>query len=306
LSHRRPSRRRLHASEHAPAGPGSSLAAAPAEAGCPSLRFFLPNQSNKPDAGLDGGAPLSELQARLAAATGVPASRQELLSGFPPRPLPLGDAGAPLASLGLANGDTITVREAAGSSGGAPPPAAEAPGGAAAAAGAPPAAAVSQEDAELARALAASLSDLHHPRAAAAPAPPAAAASSSAPPPAATSTGPAPTSVRLPDGSCVVRCARAPELRRVIASAVAADPETYSEAFLGRPNPEYQAWIQGKDRWGGAIELAILSGHYGREIAAYDISTQRCDVYGSDCSYGERIMLLYDGLHYECARFASP
>lgn len=30
----------------------------------------------------------------------------------------------------------------------------------------------------------------------------------------------------------------------------------------------------------GAIELAILSDYYGREIAAYDIQTKRCDVYG--------------------------
>jgi hypothetical protein len=28
---------------------------------------------------------------------------------------------------------------------------------------------------------------------------------------------------------------------------------------------------------GGGIELAILSAHYGREIAAFDIRTKRCD-----------------------------
>lgn len=30
----------------------------------------------------------------------------------------------------------------------------------------------------------------------------------------------------------------------------------------------------------GAIELSILSEYYGREIAAYDIQTTRCDLYG--------------------------
>lgn len=30
----------------------------------------------------------------------------------------------------------------------------------------------------------------------------------------------------------------------------------------------------------GAIELSILSEYYGREIAAYDIQTMRCDLYG--------------------------
>lgn len=30
----------------------------------------------------------------------------------------------------------------------------------------------------------------------------------------------------------------------------------------------------------GAIELSILVDYYGREIAAYDIQTSRCDLYG--------------------------
>jgi hypothetical protein len=41
-------------------------------------------------------------------------------------------------------------------------------------------------------------------------------------------------------------------------------------------------WIQESDKWGGAIELALLSQHYSREIAAYDIQTKRCDLYGQD------------------------
>ena len=40
------------------------------------------------------------------------------------------------------------------------------------------------------------------------------------------------------------------------------------------------SWITKPDKWGGAIELSILCRHYQREIAAYDIRTQRCDVYG--------------------------
>jgi hypothetical protein len=30
----------------------------------------------------------------------------------------------------------------------------------------------------------------------------------------------------------------------------------------------------------GAIELSLLADYYGREIAAYDIQTMRCDLYG--------------------------
>lgn len=33
----------------------------------------------------------------------------------------------------------------------------------------------------------------------------------------------------------------------------------------------------------GAIELSILADYYGREIAAYDIQTTRCDLYGQVC-----------------------
>lgn len=81
----------------------------------------------------------------------------------------------------------------------------------------------------------------------------------------------------------------------------------------------------------GAIELSILSEYYGREIAAYDIQTSRCDLYGqvSDLSspyllvpnlliylsvlhfltqeknYSERAMLIYDGLHYDALAVSS-
>ncbi|KAH9651726.1 OVARIAN TUMOR DOMAIN-containing deubiquitinating enzyme 2 [Citrus sinensis] len=66
----------------------------------------------------------------------------------------------------------------------------------------------------------------------------------------------------------------------VIAATVASDPVKYSEAFLGKSNQEYCSWIQDPEKWGGAIELSILADYYGREIAAYDIQTTRCDLYG--------------------------
>nr|GMD53202.1 stress response protein NST1-like [Ipomoea batatas] len=92
---------------------------------------------------------------------------------------------------------------------------------------------------------------------------------------------------------------KAPELRQVIAAAVASDPTKYSEAFLGKPNQEYCEWILNPEKWGGAIELSILAEFYGREIAAYDIQTTRCDLYGQENNYHERVMLIYDGLHYD-------
>ncbi|TXG67772.1 hypothetical protein EZV62_009047 [Acer yangbiense] len=118
---------------------------------------------------------------------------------------------------------------------------------------------------------------------------------------------------------------KAPELRQVIAATVVSDPIKYSKAFLGKPKEEYCSWILDSEKWGvgasstpivgnlliycadfylifcgeGAIELSILADYYGREIAAYDIQTIRCDLYGQEKKYLERVMLIYDGLHYD-------
>ena len=48
-----------------------------------------------------------------------------------------------------------------------------------------------------------------------------------------------------------------------------------------------------------------LCRHFGREIAAHDIQTKRCDVYGSGEGYQERVMLIYNGLHYDALAHAG-
>eukprot|EP00883_Tetradesmus_obliquus_P014352 jgi/Sobl393_1/7395/SZX61668.1 len=300
---------------------------------------------------------ISQLQQQIEEKLGVPVHLQELLGGFPPKQLQITDPAATLSSVGIANGDSLTVRQAAAPA--EPPAATPAASGAAAGLGleAVEAAAAAaggdgyamddeDEDAQLAAAIAASLQD-SQPAAATTAAPPAAAAtaaaaarlaaaprppqpSSSKPAPAAGQTpsgaAPAPTSVRLADGSCVVRriipsdnsClftavgyvmehdrGRAAALRQVIAEVVAADPVTYNDGFLGKTNEEYCEWITNKKNWGGGIELAILSAHYGREIAAFDIRTKRCDRYGESEGYAERVLLIYDGLHYDAMAVAA-
>lgn len=56
------------------------------------------------------------------------------------------------------------------------------------------------------------------------------------------------------------RCRRARlHCRRVVAQAVADDPFTYNEGFLGKANEGYQKWIVDPKRWGGAIELSIFA-----------------------------------------------
>jgi ubiquitin thioesterase OTU1 len=47
-------------------------------------------------------------------------------------------------------------------------------------------------------------------------------------------------------------------------------------------NPKYCAWITTPSTWGGGIELAILASHYRREIAAWNLETGACHVFGED------------------------
>ncbi|CAN4102713.1 unnamed protein product [Withania somnifera] len=77
------------------------------------------------------------------------------------------------------------------------------------------------------------------------------------------------------------------------------DPTKYSGAFLGKPNKEYCICLLAVLKLSCAIELSILADYYGQEIAAYDILTTRCDLYGQGKNYKERVMLIYDGLHHD-------
>jgi ubiquitin thioesterase OTU1 len=81
----------------------------------------------------------------------------------------------------------------------------------------------------------------------------------------------------------------------VIATAVQSSPGEWSEAVLGKAPSAYCDWIALPSSWGGAIELSILSRHFGREIAAFDIQTERCDVYGQGAGFSERVLVVYDG-----------
>ncbi|KAK3931134.1 Ubiquitin thioesterase OTU1 [Frankliniella fusca] len=88
-------------------------------------------------------------------------------------------------------------------------------------------------------------------------------------------------------------------MRKIIAEAVRSDPETYSEAILGKPNKDYCSWIQKPDSWGGAIELSILSNFYGIEMAVVDTINAIVNRFGEDKSFAHRIFLIFDGIHYD-------
>ncbi|PNW79281.1 hypothetical protein CHLRE_09g409050v5 [Chlamydomonas reinhardtii] len=331
-----------------------------------SLTLRCRGPSGQATVSVDAASPIADFLALLAEKTGVPAACIEILSGFPPKQIQVPSEGA-VSALGLANGDTLTVRQGAAP---ALPPAAALPpvapqsepsssgAGAAthsAAAGAGAGALggfadMEDEDEMLARAIAASLESQQSgagagasgagvsgagpaatPRPAGAAPGAALAAPSSGAPRSVTNApagGPAPSSVPVPggDGSCVVRrvvdsdnsClfnavgyvmegsrSTAARLRRVVADAVRSDPFTFNEGFLGKAVEVYCDWIQQPDKWGGAIELFILAQHYKREIAAFDIRTKRCDIYGQDKGYPDRVLLIYDGLHYDALAVAA-
>ncbi|CAK9294748.1 unnamed protein product [Gordionus sp. m RMFG-2023] len=82
-------------------------------------------------------------------------------------------------------------------------------------------------------------------------------------------------------------------------------------AILGKPNSEYARWILSHQSWGGAVEIALLSRHFRVEITVVDIRNCRLERFGQEAGYTERILLLYDGIHYdplvmECQTFRLP
>lgn len=88
-------------------------------------------------------------------------------------------------------------------------------------------------------------------------------------------------------------------IRQLIAGVVKSDPQTYSNAFLGRSNSSYCSWIMQDETWGGAIEISILSKHYQVEIDVVDTQSCRIDRFGEDLHYDKRVLILYDGVHYD-------
>lgn len=89
------------------------------------------------------------------------------------------------------------------------------------------------------------------------------------------------------------------DMRELIAGIVLSDPETWNQAILGMENEKYVEKIMQPNTWGGSIELSILAANYGCEIAAWDVSANRVNIFGQGCGYSKRIYVLYDGVHYD-------
>lgn len=61
------------------------------------------------------------------------------------------------------------------------------------------------------------------------------------------------------------------ELRSLVAGAIQADPDTYSQVVLEQKPDDYCRWIQTPDAWGGFIEMGILAKHFDIEICSIDV-----------------------------------
>ena len=105
------------------------------------------------------------------------------------------------------------------------------------------------------------------------------------------------------DNSClfgaVALALGAEDLRELVAGLILSDPESWSEAMLGRPPEAYAEWIQEKEHWGGGIELAVLARHFETEMATVDVQTLRVSIFGELEGYEQRVWLIYDGIHYD-------
>ncbi|KAM9184836.1 ubiquitin thioesterase OTU1 [Mergus octosetaceus] len=214
---------------------------------------------SQPLPGLTAHSRLRDMQAALAALTGVPAPAQRLLLGFPPRSLDLSDGERRLGDLGIHSGDTLIVEEDPSKPGADPPAVAKRP----------MANSVREAVPVLARRVVPADNSCLF------------------------------TSVYYVVEGGVYDPGCTPEMRSLIAQIVASDPESYCEAVLGKTNREYCDWIRREETWGGAIEVSILSKFYQCEICVVDTQTVRIDRFGEDAGYTKRVLLIYDGIHYD-------
>ncbi|KZT68150.1 OTU-domain-containing protein [Daedalea quercina L-15889] len=233
-------------------------------------------------------ASVLDLQQQIYAATDIPPSQQDLKSGYPPQSLTL-IPELPLASLGLKGGDQLTLIQQAGASSApftASPPRPSAPSSAAPRSSAPQAAL-----------------------------PSVGATHAQGPYSVPTEGGYLVHRIVPDDNSCLFSSialifeqdmGKAPMIRQIVADAIRKDPETWSDAILGRPREEYISTILKPSTWGGAIELTILASHYSTEIASVDVETGRVDHFTPPPARdsGNRCILVYSGIHYDAATLA--
>jgi len=114
------------------------------------------------------------------------------------------------------------------------------------------------------------------------------------------------TSINYCMSGCVVPSENSNFMREVIASVVGSDTDKFSDVFLGRPNADYCRWILGKDAWGGAIEVQILSEYFQVQIVVVDTISGSLTIFGEALNFPSRMVLIYDGIHYDPLYYSAP
>ncbi|KAK0384214.1 hypothetical protein NLU13_8302 [Sarocladium strictum] len=94
----------------------------------------------------------------------------------------------------------------------------------------------------------------------------------------------------------------AQKLRKMMAEYISEHLDVYSEAVLGSPPSQYCRSIQDPDRWGGGIELSILSSIFDVQISTYDVQAQNLINFGE--GKRDRCILVYSGIHYDRVAFS--
>ncbi|KAK4058730.1 ubiquitin-specific protease otu1 [Microbotryomycetes sp. JL221] len=241
---------------------------------------------------------VATLQRVIADKTGISASRQELRVGFPPKLLELGETSSTsLEALGIKSGEQIVAAASA-----APVSTSEAQRNATATQSAPLSASAQPPSIQQRPQQTPNLPSLD------------------------SSTSGIGSSVRsMPvdgghlilrvvpdDNSCLfTSCGLLLEpgkpdvanfLRKTVADSIRADPETWSDAMLGRPRDKYIKTILSQDSWGGAIELSILAQKYETVICSIDVQTGRVDRFGD--GFGSQCLVVYSGIHYDALTFS--
>jgi len=114
------------------------------------------------------------------------------------------------------------------------------------------------------------------------------------------------TSINYCMSGCVVPSENSSFMREVIASVVGSDTEKFSDVFLGKPNADYCTWIMGKDAWGGAIEVQILAEYFQVQIVVVDTISGCTTIFGEALNFPSRMVLIYDGIHYDPLYYSAP
>ncbi|KAM0792437.1 hypothetical protein ACM66B_005114 [Microbotryomycetes sp. NB124-2] len=236
---------------------------------------------------------LSALQLVIEHKTGIPQHRQELRTGFPPKPLATDISGeSTLKSIGINAGEQIVVAEAA---------------------------------ADIAsNATSSQARSVSTPTSAPAP-PPVMQKEQPRSPPTMAPLRSGLRSVPVDGGNLILRVVPddnsclysssglllepgrdnvATYLRQIVADEIRANPDTWSDAMLGRPRAEYVSTILSKNSWGGAIELSILAQRYQVEICSIDVQTGRIDRFGYGNGYSSLCFVVYSGIHYDALTFS--